>query len=1156
MHREIKIFTDAFFRFFQPVIAASATASNAKALMLNLGYLPPEQFRVFDNLRARINSIQEVIEAMAELSEEDIEANPQLLLDTIRNGAENISGLISDIQNLPSIIQSELNGSDLLAQTDILESLPLKLYNFLTIRYLKEHHNSIYSALKLFGIIEVKEIREVSNPFYYRHLERTFHWDKLAELITSPIELLKTALKDNNGYFYEKTMQVLQEVGLSIGVIPHYRDPELDVLKFINNDPLIDTWQGFKDLEILRFPLIPKKVDSLGLDIYPFINTADNRIKGLVLVLRVDLEEKVFVISDKLKLEIELSGVANGLGIALDENDEFRFLADLFTSPQNMPDNVQFDFRARLTRNEEADGDNTEKLFQLGTTDGNRFEVGSYNVTFGVAKQQNTRLYLEAELLDCFIRMKFNGADGFISKVIGDGIESDFSFGIGFSNDQGFYFAGSSGLEIELPTHITLGPLQIQSLSVGITSTQEKIAATFASSVQVNMGPAILLVREIGVSFPSKSDTAVFVPNVTFKPPSGVGLSIDGGGFSGGGFLKFYEDDERYEGMLELEYEDKISLKAIGLITTKLPGGKDGFSLVIIITAEFTPVQLGLGFTLNGVGGMLGYNRTADVERLRSGVRDDSLSSVLFPQNIVENASRILSDLNQLFPAQEGRFIFGPMARIVWGGLITIDLGLIIEVPSPVRVLILGVIRTVLPNEDEKLLQLQVNFLGVIDFGAQKLSFDASLYNSKLLGYTLSGDMAVRMNWGDEPNFLLSVGGFHPAYQPPPLNLPVLRRISLQLTTGGNPRLTLESYYAVTSNTVQFGAKVELYAGGYFAVYGFLSFDVLFQFNPFHFIASIQAKVALLAGGSEIASVSLDFTLEGPTPWHVKGKASLKICWFLTISVPFDATFGEERDTRLDDIAVIPLLHDELSKPGNWEAQLLSGHAALVSTGKVDVAEGEVVASPFGVLTIQQKVVPLGMPIQQVGSRRPADGSQFAISSVLVEGEALEQSDVEDQFAPAQFFEMSDSDKLSSKKAFEPYPSGVKLDDSQLLSMAYGVTRVVDYELSYIDEQREHLPKPGPMHPDVQSFQTWAVGGAVAASPLSQAHKAPSALTPGKVQLQRELYAVVNASDLTPVADIPPATQAQAQLHLQQILHTNPAQPDLLVIPLFEVNTL
>jgi hypothetical protein len=310
------------------------------------------------------------------------------------------------------------------------------------------------------------------------------------------------------------------------------------------------------------------------------------------------------------------------------------------------------------------------------------------------------------------------------------------------------------------------------------------------------------------------------------------------------------------------------------------------------------------------------------------------------------------------------------------------------------------------------------------------------------------------------------VGGFHPQYEPPPLNLPTLRRLTLQLTTGNNPRLTLEMYFAVTSNSVQFGAKVELYAGSYFAVSGFLSFDVLFQFNPFHFIASIQAKVALLAGGSEIASVSLDFTLEGPTPWHVKGKARLKICWFLTITVPFDKTFGEERNTRLDDIAVIPLLKAELSRPESWEAQLLSGHPALVSTRKVNVPEGDVVASPFGVLAIQEKTVPLGMTIQQVGSQKPADGKNFAIGRVLVGDKELPRSDVYDQFAPAQFFVMSDADKLSSKKAFEAYPSGVQLDDSPLLTMEYGVARVVDYELSYIDRQRDTLPKPRRVPPN------------------------------------------------------------------------------------------
>ena len=65
-------------------------------------------------------------------------------------------------------------------------------------------------------------------------------------------------------------------------------------------------------------------------------------------------------------------------------------------------------------------------------------------------------------------------------------------------------------------------------------------------------------------------------------------------------------------------------------------------------------------------------------------------------------------------------------------------------------------------------MRLQVNFLGVIDFDAGTLSFDASLFESSLLSFPLSGDMAVRLKWPGDANFLLTVGGFHPLYQPPP----------------------------------------------------------------------------------------------------------------------------------------------------------------------------------------------------------------------------------------------------------------------------------------------------------------------------------------------------------------------------------------------------
>ena len=63
-----------------------------------------------------------------------------------------------------------------------------------------------------------------------------------------------------------------------------------------------------------------------------------------------------------------------------------------------------------------------------------------------------------------------------------------------------------------------------------------------------------------------------------------------------------------------------------------MPDGAKGFSLVVIIFAEgFAPIQLGFGFALTGIGGLLAINRTFDEEALRAGLKNHTLDSVLFP---------------------------------------------------------------------------------------------------------------------------------------------------------------------------------------------------------------------------------------------------------------------------------------------------------------------------------------------------------------------------------------------------------------------------------------------------------------------------------------------------------------------------------------------
>jgi hypothetical protein len=62
--------------------------------------------------------------------------------------------------------------------------------------------------------------------------------------------------------------------------------------------------------------------------------------------------------------------------------------------------------------------------------------------------------------------------------------------------------------------------------------------------------------------------------------------------------------------------------------------------------------------------------------------------------------------------------------------------------------------------------------------------------------------------------------------------LPTLNRLAISMWAG-NPRLSAEACSAITSNTVQFGAKVDSIIIKVFNVYGFISLDALIQFDPF-----------------------------------------------------------------------------------------------------------------------------------------------------------------------------------------------------------------------------------------------------------------------------------------------------------------------------------
>jgi hypothetical protein len=454
-----------------------------------------------------------------------------------------------------------------------------------------------------------------------------------------------------------------------------------------------------------------------------------------------------------------------------------------------------------------------------------------------------------------------------------------------------------------------------------------------------------------------------------------------------------------------------------------------------------------------------------------------------------------------------------------------------------------------MPADDIAILNLQVNFVGIVDFERRELTFDASLFDSRVLTFTLTGDMAVRIYWGDNANFLLTVGGFHPAYSPPPMGLGTLRRLAIVLFAG-NPSLRAEAYFAVTSNTVQFGAKIELRAGAsVFNVYGFLSLDALLTFDPFHFVVQIGAMLAVRSGSSTLFSVRLDLMLEGPSPWHAKGKASFEIGFIftVTISVRFDVTFGDVIDSLLAPLRVLDLLVEALNQRGNWSA-VGRGVSPLVATRDLGTRSAEII-HPMGSLAVSQKLVPLGLPINRFGARRIDGGNQFSIGALSTGGSTIPVVPVEEQFAPAQFIDMSDAEKLS-RRSFEPFAAGIEARSSAEPRADFVRNIKVEHEVIYLRKPRLRL-----LHRIGRLiFDTLLRGNSVAMSPLGKERLIPTGLGTAAVTMNGGGFVVANTDDLQMHASTVFRSETAAIQAMKAVVASNPAlKGKLQVVSEFEL---
>ena len=1143
----------------------SGSAQAAAQILSLLGWAPPPGVDDVGLAQLDMSSLEARLEELVELRSREATSDADLAL-----GIAAVVGAVAEAYDgIDQLVASFQGTPDYLAATGIKDQFFERIADLLTIHAIGSISPAAVPVGALLGIFEFKQLPADSAIFQVKHVRQVVHWGRLATLFTDPTQLMREVYGWGTPNFRGNLLitnlgRVVEYIAAdaALRAMPRAAEEQLArrAVPEADLDPLAQLFVSLdKGLGAAAF--------DAGITLYPVRPSTPGGVDGGIGITPYvfGTAATTFGLSDNLSLV--LSGAAmlqGGIALLLRAGKDPEFLTGLIDGGA-VPGPPPGAFTMALRTADPAGGRRT--IFSAPSV---TLDAAAVSAGLGVTTDLNPSLQLKLE--DGRLHVASDDADGFLGAILPkEGITATVDLEASWSNRDGLNIKGGAGLSTVLDVNKKAGPLRVDSLALAVKAGPQSVNATVGVSGGASIGPVSATVADMGAEVALKFSRGNLGPldlSARFMPPKGIGLSVDARGVvTGGGFLFRDEARSLYAGVMQLSLRDDITLKAFGLIATRMPDGSRGYSLIVFITAEdFRPIPLPLGFRLLGIGGMVGVNRTFDEDALRQGLKNGTLATLLFPRDPVGNAPALIRNLSSAFPARQGSYLLGILAKIGWltPSLILMDLALILEFGSRTRLLALGRISAQLPSADNDLVRLNLEAMGVIDFDNGTAAIDAVLVDSRLAHkFPITGSAALRAGFGGGPGFILSVGGFNPRFAPP-ANCPALERVAIALSSGNNPRLVCEAYFAITSNTVQFGARAALYASAAgFSVEGEVALDVLVQLMPLHFIADFQARLQLKRGSRNLFMVGLKGSLEGPRPLRVSGRATFEILW-CDFSVKFDTTLVKgERPPLPPAIDVLAQLTQALTSPSSWttERSATQTHGVALRSLPPAGPGAPIVLDPLGQMRVSQLVVPLNTArdIDVFGGAPVAGDRRFNVTATMGTT-TLARTPHRAPFAPAQFFEMNDDEKLAAP-SFETMDAGYVFGEA---GVTFEASQVIPAPLQYQDV-RIVLDGPPPVVPSNATpppqevtplqLQTFARSGSAGRAPVRHVGRARfrNDTVESAASLLPPRWAIVPAAEAGPPAEVDPEVATWSEY--QGVLKTmNRARARWQIVPAHEID--
>jgi hypothetical protein len=386
------------------------------------------------------------------------------------------------------------------------------------------------------------------------------------------------------------------------------------------------------------------------------------------------------------------------------------------------------------------------------------------------------------------------------------------------------------------------------------------------------------------------------------------------------------------------------------------------------------------------------------------------------------------------------------MVKVGWGTPTIISATLaVIASTADAKTVILGRLAVTLPFEAAPLINIEALVKGDLDQNGVRI--DATLANSHIAGVPIDGELRLRLITSPRSLFALAVGGFYPGY-PVPEGMAGMRRLSATLSPSPILHMRLEAYTAITTASVQFGARLELTIGfDGFGIHGFAQFDAFIVWEPyFAFATRLTASVSVECADFDVGSITLHGEFAGPAPWRFHGSASFSILfWDIDIDLPV-IQWGPKPETLPPPPDPLESLTKALKRPENWTAASAEVPQIVILRGGPG---SDSAIHPLGVIGFRQRSVPLDTEMKRCeGALLPRP---VTLRVTPVEA-AVQASGVPAEFVPSQFFDQDENARLT-QTGYVDLPAGLNLRRTDVIPPV-GTERHCDYEVKQLRAQR------------------------------------------------------------------------------------------------------